>query len=90
MKKQMEAELMFNHPDGRDRALAELSKRGFEVELLDRTDTHEGVLLSLTVWVRVQGVSELSEDEFFDEMAHLANQFNGDVLEAGLQFPPSP
>ena len=87
MRKQMESELMFPDVPSRDLAIAELSKRGFEIELLlDRVDRHEGIVLTSTVWIKVSGPSELDEDEFFDEMAHLAEQFNGEVLETG----PSP
>jgi hypothetical protein len=88
MKQQMYAELMFDHPSGRDRAVAELSKRGFDVEVLDWVDEYEGVLLTPTVWIKVRGASELDENEFFREMQHLAEQFSGEVVEAGLQFPP--
>jgi hypothetical protein len=84
MKQQMEAELIFDHPNSRDLAVDELIKQGFDVEILDWVDP-EG---STCVWVKVRGLSELSEDEFFNEMAHLAKQFSGDVIEAGLQFPP--
>jgi hypothetical protein len=89
MKQQMEADLMFDHPDGRDRAIAELTKRGFDVEVLDRVDEYEGVVLTPTVWIKVRGTSELNESEFFDDMMHLAGRFSGEVVEAGLQFPPA-
>ena len=52
--KQMEARLLFNDPNGRDLAIAELTKRGFEVELLDAVDEWEGVVLSPTVWIKVE------------------------------------
>jgi len=84
MKRKMEAELLFDHPNGRDRAVAELIKRGFDVEILDWRDEHEGLLLTATVWIKVRGASELDEHEFFREMGHLAGQFDGDVVEAGL------
>jgi hypothetical protein len=84
MKQRMEAELIFDHPKGKDRAVRELTLRGFTIEDLDWVDP-EG---STCVWIKVRGLSELSEDEFFNEMAHLAEQFGGDVIEAGLQFPP--
>ena len=35
MKTQMQAELLFDHPNDRDLAVAELAKLGFEVENLD-------------------------------------------------------
>ena len=89
MKQQMQAELMFEHPAGRDLAVAELTKRGFDTEILDWVDQYEGVVLSPTVWIRVTGVSELDENEFFDEMQRFAEQFGGEVTEAGLQFPPA-
>jgi hypothetical protein len=87
-QQQMEAELIFDHPEARDRAVAELIKQGYAIELLDWTDDYEGVLLTPTVWIKVRGLYEGSDDEFFAEMGHLANQFSGDVIEAGLQFPP--
>jgi hypothetical protein len=90
MKQQMEAELLFKDPNGRDLAIAELTKRGFEVELLDAVDEWEGVVLSPTVWIKVRGASELDEHGFFNEMAQLAEQFNGDVGEAGLADPLPP
>ena len=90
MKQLMEAELMFDNPEARDRAIVELSKLGLEVELLlDQVDEYEGVVLTPTVWIRVTGPYEGSDDEFFREMGHLAGRFGGDVEEAGLQFPPS-
>jgi hypothetical protein len=85
----MEAELLFDHPAGRDLAVAELTKLGFAVEKLDWVDEYEGVVLTPTVWIKVRGASELDEHEFFDAMAHLAEQFSGDVVEAGLADPPS-
>lgn len=88
MKTQMQAELLFDHPNDRDLAVAELAKLGFEVENLDWVDEHEGVVLSETVWVRVRGTYEGNDNEFFDEMAHLAEQFSGDVVEAGFADPP--
>jgi hypothetical protein len=69
MKQQMEAELVFDHPDARDLAVAELTKLGFNVEILDWVDEHEGVVLSSTVWIKVRGASELDDHEFFHEMA---------------------
>jgi hypothetical protein len=89
MKQQMEAELIFDHPNGRDLAVAELTKQGFDVEILDWVDDYEGIVLSPTVWIKVRGASELDEHEFLAEMGHLAQRFSGDVIEAGLQFPPS-
>jgi hypothetical protein len=89
MKRQMEAELMFDHPNGRDLAVAELTKLGFNVEILDWVDEYEGVLLTPTVWIKVRGVSELSQDEFMTEMGHLAEQFGGDCNEAGFADPQS-
>ena len=90
MKQQMEAELLFDRPDGRDQAIAELTKLGFEVVLLDWVDEHGGVVLSETVWIKVRGASELDEHEFFNWMAQLSEQFNGDVVEAGLADPLPP
>jgi hypothetical protein len=81
-QQQMEAELIFDHPEARDRAVAELIKQGYAIELLDWTDDYE------TVWIKVRGLYAGSDDEFLAEMGHLANQFSGDVIEAGLQFPP--
>jgi hypothetical protein len=44
VKEPMEAEIMFDHPEGKDCAIARLIKQGFTVELLDdRIDEHEGV-----------------------------------------------
>src|SRR5215472_5476701 len=76
MKQQMEAELLFDCPDARDRAIVELTKRGFDVEILDWVDEYEGVLLTPTVWIKVRGASEDTEDEFFAEMHELAKQFS--------------
>jgi hypothetical protein len=89
MKQQMYAELLFDHPEARDRAIIELTKQGFEIELLDYVDEYEGVILTPTVWIAVRGAYAGSDDAFFDEMAHLAGHFSGDVCEAGLEFPPS-
>ena len=89
MLQALEAELMFDHPEGRDLAVAELTKQGFEVEILDWVDEYEGIVLSLTVWIKVRGASELDEHEFLAEMGHLVQRFSGDVIEAGLQFPPN-
>jgi hypothetical protein len=88
MKQQMYAELIFDDPNSRDLAVAELTKLGFDVEILDWVDEYEGVVLTPTVWVKVSGPYEGSDDEFFDEMAHLAGQFSGDVVEAGFANPP--
>jgi hypothetical protein len=87
MTQRMEAELLFDHPAGRDLAVVEFTKLGFDVEILDWVDRYEGVVLSPTVWIRVRGASELGEHEFFNEMAHLAEQYGGDVVEAGLADP---
>jgi hypothetical protein len=88
--KQMAAELMFDHPNDRDLAIAELTKFGFNVEILDWVDAHEGIVFSDTVWIKVRGASELDQDEFFDAMAHLAKRFGGDCIEAGLADPQPP
>lgn len=88
-QQKMEAELMFDHADNRDRAVAELTKRGFDIEFLDWVDEYEGVILSPATWIKVRGTSELDEDEFFVAMTQLAEQFGGDVVEAGRQFPLS-
>jgi hypothetical protein len=87
MKQQMQAELIFGHPSGRDLAVAELTELGFNVEILDWVDEHEGVVLSPTVWIKIRGASELSESKFFNEMADLAGWFSGNVIEAGLANP---
>ena len=88
MKQLMYAELIFDRPDGRDLAVAELTKQGFDVEILDWVDEHKGVVLTPTVWIKIRGLYDGSDDEFLTEMGHLAGQFSGDVIEAGLQFPP--
>ena len=87
MRQLMEANLLFDTPSDGGLAVAELTKLGFAVEFLDWVDEWEGVVLSETVWIRVRGASELDEDGFFNEMASLAEQFNGDVGEAGLADP---
>jgi hypothetical protein len=87
MKQQMYAELIFDHPNNRNFAVAELTEQGFDVEILDWVDEFEGVVLSPTVWIKVRGPSELEQDEFFNEMAALAEHFGGDVVEAGLANP---
>jgi hypothetical protein len=84
MRQQMFAELIFDHPHGRDLAVVELTKQGFKITVLDWTDPGG----TPTTWVEVRGVSELSQDDFLAEMGHLASQFSGDVIEAGLEFPP--
>jgi hypothetical protein len=85
MKQLMEADLMFDGPEDRDRAIVELTKQGFSVEKLDWVDAHNGILLTPTVWIRISGAYEGNDDEFFDEMMNLAGQFGGEVVEAGLQ-----
>lgn len=77
MKQQMEAELIFDHSNGRDLAVAELTKQGFDVEILDWVDEYEEIVLSPTVWIKVRGASELDENEFLAEMGHLAQRFSG-------------
>ena len=64
MKTQMQAELLFDHPNDRDLAVAELAKLGFEVENLDWVDEHEGVVLSETAWVRVQAPTRVTITSF--------------------------
>ena len=86
MKQRMEAELLFNDPDGRDLAIAELILRGFEVELLDAVDEWEGVVLTPTVWIKVRGASELDEHGFFDGMTQLAELFTA-CRRSGLADP---
>jgi hypothetical protein len=91
MKQQMmEAELLFDRPHDRDLAVAELTRRGFDVEFLDCVDKYGGVVLSETVWVRVRGVSALDDHGFFKEMETLVEPFGGDVGEAGLADPLPP
>jgi hypothetical protein len=90
MKQLMEAELIFDNPEARDRAVVELTKQGYTVELLDWVDDDDdGAVLSPMVWVKIRGPYEGSDTEFLGEMGHLAEQFGGDVVEAGLQFPPN-
>jgi hypothetical protein len=87
MKQQMYAELLFDNPAARDHAIVELNKLGLDVELLDWVDEYEGVVLTPTVWVKVRGLSELNQDEFFNQMARLADQHSGDIYEGGLENP---
>jgi hypothetical protein len=82
---QMEAELMFGDPDSRDRAVVELTKQGFNIEFLDWTDECG----TPTVWIKARGASELNDSAFFDEMMQFALPFNGEVLEAGYENPPT-
>jgi hypothetical protein len=82
-RQEMYAELLF--PEARDLAVVELTGAGFAVEILDWEDP-EG---STCVWVKVRGAYEGSDDEFFNEMVHLARQFGGDVYEAGYLHPPT-
>jgi len=92
MLQKMEAELLFDHPAARDLAVTELKRLGYDVELLDYIDEFEGVVLTPTVWIQVKGAYEGNDNEFFDEMAHFAERFNGDVVEAGYaddQLPQS-
>ena len=89
MPQKMEAELIFDHPAGRDLAVAVLKKQGYEVEILDWVDEYEGAILTPTVWIKVRGSYEGSDHEFFDEMGDLARRFSGDVVEAGFADPPS-
>ena len=88
MKQQMYAELLFDHPDGRDLAIVELAKLGFEVEILPWVDEHEKLILTPTVWIKVRGDYEGGEDAFFRQMEDLVAQFSGDVVEAGLADDP--
>ena len=83
MLQAMEAEIMFDGPEGRDRAIVELAKRGYAIELLlDRVDGCG----TPTVWITVRGATELDEDQFFDTMKRVAEPFGGTVLKAGLQI----
>jgi hypothetical protein len=87
MKHQMQAEILF--PDARDvpPAIVALKKLGFEIEVLDWVDEHEGELLSETLWLMARIESELSQDEFLTFASELAEELNGDVVEAGLRWP---
>ena len=85
MTQQLYAELIFDHPNGRDLAIAELMKLGLDVEILDWVDAYEGVVLTPTVWIKVKGAYD--EHKFFHEMAALTERFGGDVVEAGLADP---
>ena len=58
MPQKMEAELIFDHPAGRDLAVAVLKKQGYEVEILDWVDEYEGAILTPTVWIKVRGSYE--------------------------------
>jgi hypothetical protein len=89
MRLAMEAELLFDTPMARDLAVAELTKQGFDVEILDWVDEHEGVVLTPTVWIKVRGFYEGSDDEFFNEMGHIANTAGGEVIEAGYSISGS-
>ena len=86
----MEATLMFGRARDRDLAIPELNKLGFEIEQLDWVDAQKGAVLSETVWITVRGISDLDENGFFHEMENLAQQFGGDVEEAGLADPLPP
>ena len=84
----MESVLMFDDPAARDGATPELIERGYGIELLlDAVDEHEGVVLTPSVWIKVTGPYAGSEDEFFAEMHAFAQQFNGELCEAGLADP---
>ena len=83
MKQKMLAELLFDTPAARDRAIPELEKCGYAVELLDWVDP----LGTPVVWVNVRGLFEGSDSEFLDEMNSLANKFGGEAIEAGYEQP---
>jgi hypothetical protein len=69
----MFAELLFDTTEARDRAIPELTRRGFEIEILDWVDEYEGVILSPTVWINVRGGYVGSDHEFFAEMMHVSH-----------------
>jgi hypothetical protein len=58
------------------------------IEILDWVDEYEGIVLSPTVWIKSE-VPLSSTSTILAEMGHLAQRFSGDVIEAGLQFPPN-
>jgi hypothetical protein len=77
----MEAEIMFDNPAIRDRAVAALTKRGFDVEFLDDRFDECG---TPTVWITVRGAAS---GLFCTEIDRVAEPFGGTVLEVGLLFP---
>jgi hypothetical protein len=86
MKQQMEAELMMDNPETADAAVAELVKQGWEVEVMDWNDEDDdGELITPTTWLIVSGMSELSDDEFFEEMNALALRLGGDIVQGGYR-----
>jgi hypothetical protein len=77
----MWAEIMFDNPAIRDRAVAVLTKRGFDVELLDDRFDECG---TPTVWITVRGPTS---GLFCTEIDRVAERFGGTMLEIGLMVP---
>jgi hypothetical protein len=81
MKQLMEAELIFDHPNGRDLAVAELTKQGVDVEFLDWVDADgEGNIDTPSVWIRVRIATELDAHCFLDWVQSIIEPFPGDVV----------
>jgi hypothetical protein len=82
MQQQMEAEILFLDPADVNAGVAALTARGFEVEVMDWVDPG-----GPTVWIMARIATGLSQDAFFEYIHDIAEELNGDVVEAGLQFP---
>ena len=77
----MEAEILFLDPADVSHACEALTKRGFEVKVLDgRVDP-----CGPTVWInaKIAVDTKYGEDDFFDEMLEVVKLLRSDLVEAG-------
>ena len=80
MLQKMEAEIVFHSPHDVNGGLATLIENDFSCEILeDMIDE-----FSPAVFVRVRGLSELSDSDFFNSLEALIEPVGGEVLEAGF------
>jgi hypothetical protein len=81
----MSAEILFLDPDDVEPAIAELTARGFEVEILPGKDP-----CGPTVFIMARLMTELSQDAFHDLVHPIVEAFNSaDLVEWGLDDPRS-
>ena len=83
MLQKMQADVLFPTPADANPGTAALIEEGFDVEPLTDWVDEAGP----TVFFRIRITANIDEDRFHAWVENLVEQFDGDVIEAGLADP---
>lgn len=75
----MSADCCFVHPDDARDGIAALTKRGFEIKVLEDWIDEAGPTVFIRAWITI----EIDEGRFFDWVQSIVDPLGGDTIEAG-------